>query len=71
MCRTIIVVVITGVFLKQVVSHGMFLNPPNRSSLWRYNRSARINYDDNGINCGGFHLPPNKEFILYFPKVFL
>uniref|UniRef100_A0A336M0X4 CSON009773 protein n=1 Tax=Culicoides sonorensis TaxID=179676 RepID=A0A336M0X4_CULSO len=34
----------------------MLLDPVNRSSRWRYDQRAPINYDDNGINCGGFSM---------------
>uniref|UniRef100_A0A0K8TUX0 Chitin-binding type-4 domain-containing protein n=2 Tax=Bactrocera latifrons TaxID=174628 RepID=A0A0K8TUX0_BACLA len=36
-----------------VSGHGMLLDPPGRSSRWRYNSTAPTNYDDNGLNCGG------------------
>lgn len=34
--------------------HGMLLEPVSRSSRWHFNSSAPINYDDNGLNCGGY-----------------
>lgn len=34
--------------------HGILLDPPGRSSLWRFFPDQPTNYDDNGINCGGF-----------------
>ncbi|KAM7362778.1 uncharacterized protein ACRADG_013331 isoform 1-T3 [Cochliomyia hominivorax] len=34
--------------------HGMMLSPPGRSSRWRYDSTAPINYNDNGNFCGGF-----------------
>ena len=36
--------------------HGMLLDPPGRSSIWRVFPSVLSvydNYDDNAINCGG------------------
>lgn len=36
-----------------VSGHGSMTDPINRSSLWRVDRSAPANYDDNGLNCGG------------------
>ncbi|KAK2167115.1 hypothetical protein LSH36_32g20072 [Paralvinella palmiformis] len=36
--------------------HGRLLEPPSRSSLWRFPNQfpgAVPNYDDNGLNCGG------------------
>ncbi|KAI8129805.1 hypothetical protein FF38_04400 [Lucilia cuprina] len=34
--------------------HGMMLSPPGRSSRWRYDHTAPVNYDDNANFCGGF-----------------
>ncbi|XP_063432002.1 uncharacterized protein LOC134714575 [Mytilus trossulus] len=35
--------------------HGMMIEPAMRSSLWRFNYpGAEPNYNDNGVNCGGF-----------------
>ena len=34
--------------------HGMLTLPPGRSSAWRRDFNTPINYDDNGLNCGGF-----------------
>lgn len=39
---------------EKVSGHGMMLDPPNRSSLWRYDPTAPINYNDNEVFCGGF-----------------
>jgi len=33
--------------------HGYMRVPPGRSSVWREFSGAPINYDDNGLNCGG------------------
>lgn len=43
-------------FLEEISGHGMVLDPPNRSSLWRYNNAAAINYDDNQNFCGGSYV---------------
>ncbi|XP_054726103.1 uncharacterized protein LOC129236003 [Anastrepha obliqua] len=44
-----------------VCGHGMMLDPPGRSSRWRYNSSAPKNYDDNGLNCGGMTVQWNTN----------
>ncbi|XP_036322963.1 uncharacterized protein LOC118736922 [Rhagoletis pomonella] len=44
-----------------VNGHGMMLDPPSRSSRWRYNASAPKNYDDNGLNCGGMTVQWNTN----------
>ena len=33
--------------------HGMMLDPPGRSSMWRLGFPTPVNNDDNGLNCGG------------------
>lgn len=42
------------IVLKEVYSHGMVLEPINRSSIWRVNSSFPENYEDNQNFCGGF-----------------
>lgn len=37
-----------------VVGHGMMLSPPQRSSMFRFGFKVPPNYNDNGLNCGGF-----------------
>lgn len=36
-----------------VAGHGMMRDPPARASMWRFGFNTPINYDDNGLNCGG------------------
>ncbi|XP_072945000.1 uncharacterized protein [Epargyreus clarus] len=38
-----------------VAGHGRVLEPPGRASMWRMGFSTPPNYDDDGLNCGGFH----------------
>ncbi|XP_074042485.1 uncharacterized protein isoform X2 [Leptinotarsa decemlineata] len=38
----------------EIKGHGMMLDPPNRSSLWRYTSLAPTNVNDNQNFCGGF-----------------
>lgn len=38
----------------EISGHGMVLDPVGRGTRWRYDRTAPVNYDDNGSNCGGF-----------------
>ena len=41
--------------LPVAIGHGMMIEPAMRSSLWRYDYpGAEPNYNDNGLNCGGF-----------------
>lgn len=39
--------------ITEVFGHGKLIDPPNRSSMWRYGYPVPPNYDDNGIFCGG------------------
>ncbi|XP_004924409.1 uncharacterized protein LOC101739392 [Bombyx mori] len=41
--------------LATVRAHGRVVEPASRASAWRAGFGTRINYDDDGINCGGFH----------------
>ncbi|CAG2190047.1 unnamed protein product [Mytilus edulis] len=37
-----------------VWGHGRMIEPPMRSSMWRYGFKTPKNYNDNELNCGGF-----------------
>ncbi|KAF5300927.1 hypothetical protein FQR65_LT09090 [Abscondita terminalis] len=54
MVLTLFGVAIFNAVVVSISGHGMMLDPPNRSSLWRYNSSFPKNYDDNQNFCGGF-----------------
>lgn len=54
MLKLIILLIVAAGYIEQVLSHGMVLNPASRSSRWRYNSSAPVNWDDNQLYCGGF-----------------
>ncbi|CAB3230487.1 unnamed protein product [Arctia plantaginis] len=41
--------------LVYVHAHGRLVHPPNRASLWRLGYNSPPNYDDDGMNCGGFY----------------
>lgn len=51
---SISVVLTISQLVQNVVGHGMLLDPPGRSSMWRFGFSTPINYDDNSLFCGGF-----------------
>ena len=36
-----------------VLGHGRLIDPPQRSSMWRFNFSTPENYNDNQLYCGG------------------
>ena len=49
-----LVVLSIAVLLDVAQGHGMMLDPPGRSSRWRYDSSAPTNYNDNANYCGGY-----------------
>lgn len=51
----VLVLVVLGGLIEDhgVNGHGMMLDPPGRSSMWRLGFNTPKNYDDNGLNCGG------------------
>ncbi|KAJ8926682.1 hypothetical protein NQ314_020925 [Rhamnusium bicolor] len=51
--NSVLIFVFIGLLAKDAVGHGMMLDPPNRSSLWRFVPQALKDYDDNANFCGG------------------
>ncbi|KAL0822054.1 hypothetical protein ABMA28_005423 [Loxostege sticticalis] len=41
--------------MDQACGHGRVLQPPSRASAWRYGFPTEPDYDDDGVNCGGFY----------------
>ncbi|KAK3084053.1 hypothetical protein FSP39_007381 [Pinctada imbricata] len=41
-------------YVNAVNGHGYLMDPPSRSSMWRYGFHTPANYDDNQLFCGGF-----------------
>ena len=39
-----------------VEGHGRLVEPPSRSSAWRFGFPTPINYDDNELFCGGYQV---------------
>jgi hypothetical protein len=42
--------------IKDVSGHGRLIDPPSRSSAWRFGFNTTINYNDNELFCGGFNV---------------
>ena len=40
--------------VETVLSHGRFIEPPARTSAWRFGFSTPRDYNDHETNCGGF-----------------
>ncbi|KAJ3649518.1 hypothetical protein Zmor_021258 [Zophobas morio] len=47
---------ISTLLVKEISGHGMLLEPPNRSSIWRFDQTATPNYQDNQNFCGGAYV---------------
>ncbi|GFR97682.1 cell wall integrity and stress response component 4-like [Elysia marginata] len=43
-------------FVPDVSASGMLIEPTMRSALWRFDPEAPINYNDQGLNCGGLQV---------------
>ena len=53
--HVLIAVMVFTVHVQVTDGHGYLMDPPARASMWRepYKFSTPVNYDDNGLNCGG------------------
>lgn len=49
-------ILVSVLFPVAVKGHGRLLDPPGRSSLWRYDNRAQANYEDHELNCGGYRV---------------
>ncbi|KAJ8912612.1 hypothetical protein NQ315_000481 [Exocentrus adspersus] len=55
--NTCLLLFVAAVIAREVVGHGMMLEPPGRSSMWRFNiPGVEPNYYDTGNHCGNFDL---------------
>ncbi|OWR49504.1 chitin binding domain 3 protein [Danaus plexippus plexippus] len=52
--KVIFQAVALAVLVVYVSGHGRVLHPPSRASMWRYGYKTPANYDDSGVNCGGY-----------------
>ena len=41
-------------FTAHTDGHGRLIEPPSRSSMWRFGFNTPVNYDDNQLFCGGY-----------------
>lgn len=44
-----------------VAGHGRLLDPPGRSTMWRFGFNSEHNYNDNQLFCGGFTVQWNQN----------
>ncbi|CAH1777246.1 unnamed protein product [Owenia fusiformis] len=47
-------VIVVYTLVAVCTGHGRLVDPPSRSSMFRFEFPTPANYDDNGLNCGGF-----------------
>lgn len=47
------IVLLVVAFFEGTLGHGMVMDPPNRSSMWRFDHTSPPNYEDNQNFCGG------------------
>lgn len=52
-----------ALFIHEIAGHGYMIDPPGRSSLWRFFDTALKNYNDNANFCGGFAVSFTLNFI--------
>ena len=50
----ILLLLLTGTTVTIVSGHGRLIEPPSRSTMWRYGFSNPPNFNDHEIYCGGF-----------------
>lgn len=60
----LILVIVIVTLTSNVAGHGMLLDPPGRSSMWRAGFPTPTNYNDNSLFCGGFSVS-NIIYLLY------
>ena len=47
--------------------HGRLMEPPGRSSMWRFGFNTPKNYDDNALYCGGFQVSVDRLLMMLEP----
>ncbi|CAH1794948.1 unnamed protein product [Owenia fusiformis] len=50
-----------GFMVAMVRSHGRLLDPPSRSTMWRFGYDNPVNYDDKQLYCGGVQTQYEKN----------
>ena len=49
-----LILITVSMLVARVMGHGYLMDPPARNSMWRSDFKSKPNYDDNGLNCGGY-----------------
>ena len=58
--------VILCMMAERTHAHGRLIDPPSRSSMWRFGFKTPINYDDNQLFCGGYDVSVHKLILVFF-----
>ncbi|XP_042903334.1 uncharacterized protein [Parasteatoda tepidariorum] len=54
--RKVVEIILYFLLFHQVQGHGRLLEPPSRSSMWRFGYNSPPNYNDNELFCGGIYV---------------
>lgn len=49
-------IVLIILLIRRVDNKAMMIEPPHRSSLWRYDKTVPVNTKDDMLNCGGYEV---------------
>jgi len=55
-CKLLFLTVIILNLSRNVNGHARLLEPPGRSSMWRFGFGTPVNYNDNQLFCGGYRV---------------
>ena len=59
-------------FMEELAGHGLMQSPPARNYMWRLGFDTERNYNDMGLNCGGFSVNISSfYFFLQMRGVFI
>lgn len=54
--KRLMLVVVMSVYVQSSHQHGRVIDPPARSTAWRYGYDTPVDYDDNQLYCGGLQV---------------
>lgn len=64
--KLIIVIGLMCLNICEIFGHGFMIDPPSRSSAWRKKFKTPVNWDDNGLYCGGLTVSCNKKLLIIY-----
>ena len=69
--RTFLKLAALIILVNKSFQHGYLEEPPARNCAWRFGFNTPKNFDDNGLNCGGFANQWEHNSILISSSKFL